>query len=375
MPESPPMLSAQRPGMTPLARLPVFLALAGERAVIAGGNAAAAWKAELLAASGAEVHVFAAEFSEELLAIATEPPAGRVILRSRDWQTSDLAGARIAVGAFEDEVEAARFAEAARGLKIPYNVIDKPAFCSFAFGAIVNRSPLVIGISTDGAAPVFAQTIRSRIEALLPRGFAGWAEAARVWRAKINRPELSSGERRRFWQLFSARAINQPHRPPERSDFDQLLSQARSDHATREPGAVTLVGVGNGDPELLTLRAARALRSADVIFFDEQVSADILDFSRREARKMLIRPSDDDATAATGALVIGLARSGKHVVRLIAGDPASGTEAADEIATYRAAGVHLELVPGIAATAQRPDVMNPSSRASEQRTRSSGSPR
>jgi uroporphyrin-III C-methyltransferase/precorrin-2 dehydrogenase/sirohydrochlorin ferrochelatase len=366
MRELPPMRDTQRPAMAPLARLPIFLALTGQRAAIAGGSAAAAWKAELLSAAGAEVHVFATETSDEMLAVAADPPDGRVNLHSRGWTTPDLADAAVAVGAFDDEVEAECFAEAARALKIPYNVIDKPAFCSFAFGAIVNRSPLVIGISTDGAAPVFAQTIRARIEALLPRGFAGWAEAARAWRAKVNRPELSPGERRRFWQLFAARAVNQPNRVPEGADFDQLLLQARRDRAAREPGAVTLVGVGGGDPELLTLRAARALRSADVILFDEQISADILDFSRREARKMLIRTSDGDGSyrrSEISARAINFARNGKHVVRLIAGDPVGGRNAAGEIAAYRAAGIALEVSPGIVPTSQSAEAATPPSRA------------
>ena len=96
----------------------------------------------------------------------------------------DLTGAAVAVGAFEDDASAAAFAAAARAAGVPVNVIDKPAFCDFSFGAIVNRSPLVIGISTDGAAPVFAQAIRAKLEALLPQGFAGWAAAAGRWRAQ-----------------------------------------------------------------------------------------------------------------------------------------------------------------------------------------------
>src|SRR6478752_1051519 len=147
--------SETRPArMGALARLPVFLSLDGKRAVLAGGTSAAAWKAELLSASGACVDVYADDVCDELLQLATDPPRGAIGINRRAWAPEDLKDAAIAVGAFEDDQGAAEFAAAARTAGVPVNVIDKPAFCDFSFGAIVNRSPLVIGISTDGAAPV-----------------------------------------------------------------------------------------------------------------------------------------------------------------------------------------------------------------------------
>src|SRR5690606_39925289 len=130
--------------------------------------------------------------------LAANPPRGPIILWRRDWLPADFANAAIAVGAFENDAEAARFAAAARAAGVPVNVIDKPAFCDFSFGSIVNRSPLVIGISTDGAAPVFGQAIRAKLEALIPFDFARWAEAARRWRAKLKQTDLSFTSRRRF---------------------------------------------------------------------------------------------------------------------------------------------------------------------------------
>src|SRR5262249_43251195 len=158
---------ARPPRMETLARLPVFLALEGRRAMIIGGSAAAAWKAELLSAAGAKVDVYAPQPSEELLAVAAEAPRGSITIHARAWYQIDLIGAAIAVGACDDEIEAAKFALAARRCGVPVNVIDRPKFCDFAFGAIVNRSPLVIGISTDGAAPVFGQAIRAKLEAMI----------------------------------------------------------------------------------------------------------------------------------------------------------------------------------------------------------------
>src|SRR5258707_509777 len=199
---------ARPPRMDALARLPVFYALAGKRAVLAGGTPAAAWKAELLSAAGAEVDVLAADPSDEMLAVTADPPQGAIVLHLRPWDTQDFVGAALAVGAFEDEHEAERFAAAARAAGVPVNVIDKPAYCDFSFGAIVNRSPLVIGVSTDGAAPVFAQAIRAKLEAMIPRGFADWAEAARRWRKAVQASGLSFAARRRFWQLFTGFAFS-----------------------------------------------------------------------------------------------------------------------------------------------------------------------
>src|SRR6266702_1217016 len=287
---------ARPPRMEALARLPVFFALAHKRAVIAGGTAAAAWKAELLSAAGADVDVYADNPVDEMRALAAKPPLGAVVLHLRRWQPQDFARAAIAVGAFEAEEEAGIFASAARAAGVPVNVVDKPAYCDFSFGSIVNRSPLVIGISTDGAAPAVAQAIRAKLEALIPLGFARWAAA--------------------------------------------------------ENGSVTLVGAGPGDPELLTLRAVRALQSADVILIDDLVAPGVLDFARREAKKMLVGKTGAKPSCKQdeiNALMVSLARAGRRVVRLKSGDPMVFGRAGEEIAACRKAGIAVEVVPGISA--------------------------
>ncbi|HEY5280708.1 MAG TPA: NAD(P)-dependent oxidoreductase, partial [Pseudolabrys sp.] len=220
--------SETRPArMEPLARLPVFLALDGKRAVLAGGNAAAAWKAELLSAAGARIDVYAAEVSDDMTAIAAEPPRGAIIVHARGWTAEDITGAAVAIGAFDDDTSAAEFAAAARAAGVPVNVIDRPAFCDFAFGAIVNRSPLVIGISTDGAAPVFAQAIRAKLEALLPKGFAAWAAAAQRWRAAVKSSGLPFAGRRKFWQLFTAHAVTHADIEPSDADFERFIAEVQ----------------------------------------------------------------------------------------------------------------------------------------------------
>ena len=328
--------------MSALARLPVFLALEGKRAVLAGGSAAAAWKAELLAAAGARVDVYAIEVSDELLQIAADPPRGAVTIHRRSWTADDLTGAAVAIGAFDDDESAAAFAAAARAAGVPVNVIDKPAFCDFAFGAIVNRSPLVIGISTDGAAPVFAQAIRAKLEALLPKGFADWATAAARWRSAVKASGLSFAGRRKFWQLFTAHAVANPDSEPSQRDFDSFVAEVKGLGTAVENGSVTLVGAGPGDPELLTLRAVRALQSADVILFDDLVSRDVLDFARREARKMLVGKTGFGPSCKQediNALMVSLAKQGKRVVRLKGGDPLIFGRAAEEIDACVAANI------------------------------------
>src|SRR6266852_4632452 len=200
------------PRMDALARLPVFFALQGRRVVVAGGHAAA----------GARVDVYAAAPSDDVRAAAQ---AADVTLNEREIEERDFADAVLAIGAFEDETAAAAFAACARAASVPVNVVDRPALSDFSFGTIVNRSPLVVGISTDGAAPVFAQAVRAKLETMIPRGFARWANAARRWRTAVGSSGLSFAARRRFWQLFTGFAVAHPDREPAHSDFNAFLAR------------------------------------------------------------------------------------------------------------------------------------------------------
>jgi uroporphyrin-III C-methyltransferase/precorrin-2 dehydrogenase/sirohydrochlorin ferrochelatase len=350
---TPSAAESRPPRMEPLARLPVFFALEGRHAVVAGGTPGAAWKAELLSAAGAEVSVYAPEPCDEIIMLAIDPPRGAVTIHRRAWRPDDIAGAAIAVGACENDDEARRFSDAAHAAGVPVNVVDKPKFCDFAFGAIVNRSPMVIGISTDGAAPVFGQAIRGKLEAMLPRGFAQWTAAARRWRADVQASGLSFNARRRFWQLFTERAVTHPDAEPQSFDYDVLIKQTQAEGERVEQGLVTLVGAGPGNPELLTLLAVRALQSADVILFDEHVSIEILDFARREAKKLLVGKTSEGPSSTPeeiNSLMVGLAKAGRRVVRLKGGDIANADE---EISACRKAGIAVGVVPGVAAPSTR----------------------
>src|SRR5688572_12017584 len=178
VPHPPSGTRAQR-RIEPLSVLPVFFDLDTRRAVVIGGGAAAAWKAELLAAAGAHVDIYAERPGEEMLTLASNGgAAGELRLIPRSWTAPELAGASLIVADAQSHAEAAYISKAARAAGVPVNFIDRPEFCDFQFGSIVNRSPLVIGISTSGAAPVLAQEIRWRVECMLPLQIAAWVRIA-----------------------------------------------------------------------------------------------------------------------------------------------------------------------------------------------------
>lgn len=336
--------------MEALARLPVFFALQGKRVVLAGESDGVAWKAELLAATGALVDLYAPEPQASIETVAADPPAGAIRLHRRRWAPADFMGAALAVGDCESEEEAAAFVAAARRAGIPVNVVDKPEHCDFAFGAIVNRSPLVIGISSDGATPVLTQLLRARIEALVPKGLKRWAEAAKRWRPAIQAASDLNGARRRLWQRFAALAMAQADRVPAQADLDALLAEAGRAEAAAKQGEVVLVGAGPGDPDLLTLKAVRALQAADVVLYDDLVSPGVLDYARREARVIQVGKTGHGPSTAQddiNGLLVGLAREGRRVVRLKGGDPSIFGRAGEEIAACRAAGVPVQVIPGV----------------------------
>lgn len=351
MTERQPESTAAR--IEPLATLPLFHKLDGRKVVLAGGTEGALWKAELLAATGAELHIFA-DGAEALFAGLAQGEIGhRVHVHHRAWQADDLTDAAIAVADLDDANAVRSFVAAARQAGVPVNIVDKPEHCDFAFGALVNRSPLIVAVSTDGAAPVFGQAIRTKIEALLPAGLKNWAQAAADWRPAVQARELPFALRRSFWELFAGKAMAEPERTPNPEDEAELFARlAQIEAAHNGKGRVTLVGAGPGDPELLTLKAIRALQSADIILYDDLVSPGVLELARREAKRMLVGKTGYGPSVKQGdinALIVSLAAQGKHVVRLKGGDPGIFGRAGEEIEACQAAGVPVAIVPGISA--------------------------
>lgn len=339
--------------MAPLAKLPVFWALEGKPVIVAGGSDAAAWKAELLAACGAAVHVYSEHLSEtfeKLIAHGAEHPQGGFVHHAHLWNDGIFSDCAIAIADCGDEEEAKAFFDAARAAGVPVNVIDKPAFCQFQFGAIVNRSPVVVSISTDGAAPILAQAIRRRIETLLPLSLKSWANLALSMRETINERLQPGGQRRAFWERFVDRAFRDK---ADAISEAELLGDARRIVSTQAGiGHVTLVGAGPGDSELLTLKAVRALQAADVILFDDLVSDEVLELARREAKRMLVGKRGGRQSCRQediNDMMVRFAKAGKRVVRLKSGDPMVFGRAGEEIASLQEQGIPVDVVPGITA--------------------------
>ncbi|WP_336174645.1 siroheme synthase family protein [Ensifer sp. MJa1] len=343
------------PRMEPLAKLPVFWSLEGKRVVVAGGTDAAAWKAELLAACGASVDIYAEALGEALANLLAREPmhlGASFTLHSRCVAAADLEGATLAVGDCSDEGAARAFWFAARAAGVPVNVIDKPEYCQFQFGSIVNRSPVVVAISTDGAAPVLAQSIRRKIETLLPRSLKAWAALAQSLRGEVNRRLKSSAQRRAFWERFSDRVFS-TFDTPEEGVGGALLADAERLAEAPATGRVTLVGAGPGDPELVTLKAVRALQTADVILFDDFVSAEVLELARREAKRVAVHMHGGGASGRDDkieARMLKLAHAGNRVVRLTSGDPTAFGRLVEDLASLRKYGVAVEIVPGVTVT-------------------------
>lgn len=338
----------EQPAALPeLAVLPVFYRLAGKRVLVIGGSQAAAWKVELLASTHAQVDVVAESFDSRIETVAQNFPATRLIQRA--WRDEDFANSALAIVETESEAEAQKLRDAAQGFGVHLNVIDKPRWSDFQFGAMVERSPLVIAISTDGAAPVFGQTIRARIETLLPHGLKDWARAARDWRARVTALGLDLHGRRRVWETFTRRALSEPARAPDEADLAAMLASAEGAQQAQS-GEVLLVGAGPGDPELLTLRAVRALQGADVVLYDDLVAPQVLDMARREAQRISVgkrgfKPSCTQEDICSLLVELGLA--GKKVVRLKGGDPMVFGRALEEISALREAGIPVAVVPGV----------------------------
>ncbi len=348
--------------LQPLTTLPVFLDLARQRVLVAGGGDAVAWKAELLAAAGARVTVLHPDPGPELAALV-EAKAGAIELQRRPWREADLDGAALAVAEAEEDGEAARFAAAARSRGVLVNVIDRPAFCDFQFGAIVNRSPVVIGISTDGAAPVLAQAIRRRIEAVLPRSLGAWSALAKGFRERLAATLPGKADRRRFWEKFvDVTFISQNEEDAQLAEIERLARETLAETTpTPSVGTVVIVGAGPGDPELLTLRAMRELQAADVILHDRLVTPQVLELARREARRIAVGKEGHGPACRQediNALILSLAHKGKRVVRLKGGDPSIFGRAGEEIAACRAAGVPVIMVPGVTAATAAAAALN-----------------
>lgn len=327
---------------------PIFLSVSGRRIVVAGGGDAAVAKLRLLLKTEAEITVFAPSPAPEIAGWATE---GRLISVSRPLGEGDARGAALFYAASDDDAEDARTAAIARAEGALVNSVDNLGASDFITPAIVDRDPVTVAIGTEGAAPVLARAIKTDVEERLPQSTGPLARAGQAFRARAE--DLPHGlARRRFWADWYADAGPQAFRRGE--DLAATLERLLSRHlaAAAEPGRVVFVGAGPGDPDLLTLKARKALDEADVVIHDGLVTAPILELARREATLIAVGktgfgPSTDQQTI--NDLIVKHALSGALVVRLKSGDATVFGRLDEEIEAATEAGIEWSVVPGITA--------------------------
>ena len=331
---------------------PIFLRLDGRRVLVVGGGDEAAAKVRLLLPTGVTIVVVASEACDALSDLVAE---GRIELLPRDFIASDLEGARLCIIALPDAERAATIAADADAAGVLVNVVDQPEICDFTVPAIVDRAPVTVAIGTGGAAPSLARDLRMRIELAVPPGVAALASICRDWRHSVAAAVPDRTMRRRFWDDVMNGPETQAALDGDRAEAERLLA-ARLAGDTQARGRATLVGAGPGDPELLTLRAVRALKRADVVLYDALIDPAILDLARRDARRIDVGKRCGRhamSQAAINRLILQLAQSGAHVVRLKGGDPMVFGRGGEELDCLRAAGVPVEVIPGVTARLRR----------------------
>lgn len=327
---------------------PVFMRVEGEAIAIVGGAEEALAKARLLAQSSAVLRIVSDETSPELLAFIAQTGAAHI---ADAYDAAHLNGAVMVFAASGDEALDRRVAGDARRLGIPVNAVDRPELCDFFTPALVNRAPVAIAIGTEGAGPVLAQMLRSRIDRMLSPSLGPLAALAASFRDTAERLLPKGNARRRFWSDFFGGA---PARAVEAGELSQAHDAAVGLLLSKEPasGHIALVGAGPGAEDLLTLRAHRLLMEADVIVHDALVPEAIVAMGRRDAERLPVgkrKGCHSKSQAEINALLVELGHAGKRVVRLKSGDPLVFGRAGEEMAALRDAGVAYEVVPGVTA--------------------------
>jgi len=322
---------------------PAFLNIDRRPCLLVGGGEVAARKARLLHSAGAELTVVAPRLApgmEQLVLSAA------IRWWPREFEDGDVRGQWLVVSATGVPAVERRVAAAAAAAGIFCNSVDNLPECSFITPAIVDRSPLVVAVSSGGAAPVLARQIRARIEMLLPAGLGGIAQLAGEWRDRVRAKLAGFAERRAFWERFFDRAADAG------TEQAAVLLPALLESAGSSSGAAWLVGAGPGDPELLTIAALRCLQTADVIVHDRLVSVDILALARRDAEMIPVGKKPGcrvNSQQQINALLVELVAAGKRVCRLKGGDPFIFGRGGEEAQALRDAGLPCRVVPGITA--------------------------
>ena len=334
--------------------LPLFFDMRGRAALVCGGGAVAERKVRLLRDAGARVTVVSPDLTPALAELARN---GAIRHLPERFEAAQIDGQRLVVAATDEAAVNAAVAAAAESRGIWVNVVDDAEHSSCIVPAIVDRSPLVIAVSSGGTAPMLARAVRAQIELALDASLGRLAQLLAAWRGRIRQRIESPEARRAFYEDVLQGPVQDAVRREQPAEAEQALAEtlqraARPTDAERLPGRVSLVGAGPGDAGLLTLHGYRALQRADVVLHDRLVSAEVLALARRDALlievgKQARRPSV--AQEHIHALMIEHALAGRAVVRLKGGDPFIFGRGGEELEALRARGIQYEVVPGISA--------------------------
>lgn len=327
---------------------PIFLRVDTARIVVSGAGETALAKLRLLLKTGARIAVYGADPHADISDLARQ---GRIALHQRALAPGDITGAALLYAGNDDPREDARVAAIGRAAGVLVNVVDNLDASDFITPAIVDRDPVTVAIGTEGTAPVLARRIKADIEAMLPASLGLLARIAERFRPLAER--LPMGRlRREFWSRFffsvGPRKLAEGGARAAEAALPALLEQFRGAHG--EPGRVTLVGTGPGDPELLTLKARKLIDAADVVLHDKLVPREILELARREATVIETGKKGFGEAMGQGTindLMIEHARAGAHVVRLKSGDPGVFGRLDEEIEALDAAAIDWGIIPGV----------------------------
>lgn len=333
--------------------LPIFLDLRGKNTLVVGGGETAARKASLLLSAGAWVTVVCPEG----LAAAFDELTGtdRLIHRRQPFSAAHLEGMELVFAAAGDEQLDHRVYEAARARHLPVNVADKPGLCSFIMPSIIDRSPVVVAVSSGGEAPVLSRLLRARLETLIPAAYGRLAALAGRFKTRVRQRFPSTEGRRKFWENALLSPIAEMVFSGREQEAEAALARMLEQSAgIPDRGEVYLVGAGPGNPDLLTFRALRLMQQADVVVYDRLVSPPILDMCRRDAERIYVGKERDNHALPQediNHLLVRLAKEGKRVLRLKGGDPFIFGRGGEEIETLRENGVPFQVVPAVTAAA------------------------
>lgn len=329
--------------------LPLFHKLTGRPVLVVGGGEIALRKSRLLTDAGARLRVVAPQVDAQLAALV-ERGGGEVF--ERGYTAGDLNGCAVVIAATDDAPLNAQVSADAQARCIPVNVVDAPALCTVIFPAIVDRSPLVVAVSSGGDAPVLARLIRARLEAWIPAAYGELAKLAAGFRDRVKQRFPNVNQRRAFWEEVFQGPIADRQLAGRSSEAASMLAERVEGAPPHAPGEVYLVGAGPGDPDLLTFKALRLMQQADVVLYDRLVAPAIIELCRRDAERIYVGKRRADHAVPQDQInqqLVRLAQEGKRVVRLKGGDPFIFGRGGEEIEELAAHGIPFQVVPGITA--------------------------